>query len=83
MAYASWSGTVQPIKASAITAKPSIAESLDALAKRSTPARTIYVCHAPPADTPLDQMPREKHIGSKGAAHVHRSPRAAADAARP
>jgi Icc-related predicted phosphoesterase len=65
MAYASWSGSIQPIKAPAIIARPSIAESMAELAKRSTPARTIYVCHAPPADTPIDQMPREKHIGSK------------------
>lgn len=65
MAYASWSGSIQPIKASAITAQPSIAEGMANLARHSTPARTIYVCHAPPADTPLDQMPREKHIGSK------------------
>jgi len=65
MAYASWSGTIQPIKAAAIEARPSIAEGLAALAVRSDPARTIYVCHTPPADTPLDQMPREKHIGSK------------------
>ncbi len=65
MAYASWSGTIQPVKAGALAARPSIAEGLAALATRSDPARTIYVCHAPPADTPLDQMPREKHVGSK------------------
>jgi uncharacterized protein len=65
MAYASWSGAIQPIKATAIAAQPSIAEGMANLAKHSAPARTIYVCHAPPADTPLDQMPREKHIGSK------------------
>ena len=65
MAYASWSGTIQPVKAGAVAAQPSIAEGLTALAARSDPARTIYVCHAPPADTPLDQMPREKHVGSK------------------
>jgi Icc-related predicted phosphoesterase len=65
MAYSSWSGTIQPIKAGAIEAQPSIAESLAKLAARSDPARTIYVCHAPPVDTPLDQMPREKHVGSK------------------
>jgi Icc-related predicted phosphoesterase len=65
MAYASWSGEIRPVKAPAIEARPSIADGLAALATRSDPTRTIYVCHTPPADTPLDQMPRDKHIGSK------------------
>ena len=65
MAYASWSGEIKPIKAPAIDAQPSIADGLAALAARSDPMRTIYVCHTPPADTPLDQMPREKHVGSR------------------
>ncbi len=65
MAYTSWGGEIRPIKGPAISAQPSIAEALDALAQRSDPARTIYVCHTPPADTPLDQMPRQKHVGSR------------------
>jgi uncharacterized protein len=65
MAYTSWSGEIVPVKASAIEARPSIAEGLAALAARGDPARTIYVCHTPPADTPLDQMPRGRHVGSK------------------
>jgi Icc-related predicted phosphoesterase len=65
MAYTSWSGEIKPVKAAAIGARPSLAEGLAALAARSDPARTIYVCHTPPANTPLDQMPREKHVGSK------------------
>jgi len=74
MAYASWSGAIEPIKAPAIAAQPSIAEGLAALAARSDPARTIYVCHTPPADTPLDQMPRDKHVGSRALrAFVERS----------
>jgi Icc-related predicted phosphoesterase len=65
MAYASWSGDVEPIQAADIAARPSIAEDLAELATRSEPARTIYVCHTPPADTPLDQMPRSRHVGSR------------------
>lgn len=88
-AYASWSGAVQPIKAPALAALPSIAEALAALARQSDPARTVYVCHTPPADTPLDQMPREKHVGSRALrafveqhappltlhGHIHEAPR--------
>ncbi len=65
MAYASWSGAIAPIDAGAIEARPSIAEGLAALARQSNPRRTIYVCHTPPADMPIDQMPRDKHVGSR------------------
>jgi Icc-related predicted phosphoesterase len=65
MAYASWSGTIRPVKAGAIAALPSIAEALAALAQKSDPARTIYVCHTPPVSTPLDQMSRQRHAGSR------------------
>ena len=65
MAYTSWGGAIKQVRAPAVAAQPSIAEGLAALAARSDPARTIYVCHTPPADTPLDQMSRQKHIGSK------------------
>lgn len=88
MAYASWSGAIQPITPQAIAALPSIAEALAALARASDPARTLYVCHTPPADTPLDQMPRQKHVGSRALrtfierhappltlhGHIHESP---------
>jgi Icc-related predicted phosphoesterase len=65
MAYTSWSGEIQPVNAAAIAAQPSIGEALASLARQSDPRRTIYVCHTPPANTPLDQMPRGKHVGSK------------------
>jgi hypothetical protein len=65
MAYTSAGGEIQPTDAKAIAAQPSIAEALAALAQRSDPQRTIYVCHTPPFDTPLDTMPRARHVGSK------------------
>ncbi len=65
MAYTSRDGAIRPVSASEIAALPSIAADLQALAARSDPARTIYVCHAPPAHTPLDQMARNRHIGSR------------------
>jgi Icc-related predicted phosphoesterase len=65
MAYVSWEGEIRPVKAGELAARPSIAEALAGLATRSDPRRTIYVCHAPPADTPLDQMPGGRHVGSK------------------
>ena len=88
MAYTSWSGEVQPIHATALEARPSIAEALAALAEQSNPQRTIYVCHTPPSNTPLDQMPRGRHVGSKALrafieqhappltlhGHIHESP---------
>lgn len=65
MAYVSGSGAIKPISVGEFIARPSIAEDLAALAAQSDPARTIYVCHTPPANTPLDLMPRERHAGSK------------------
>jgi uncharacterized protein len=65
MAYASWDGTIQPVGADEVAALPSIAEGLAALVQRSDPACTIYVCHTPPANTPLDQMVRDRHVGSR------------------
>jgi Icc-related predicted phosphoesterase len=65
MAYASWEGEIRPVEAGEIAASPSIAEALAELARQSNPRRTIYVCHTPPASTPLDAMPRGRHIGSK------------------
>jgi uncharacterized protein len=64
MAYTSWSGEIQPIQADMLAARPSIAEALAALTEQSDPQRTIYVCHTPPFNTPLDQMPRGRHVGS-------------------
>ena len=88
MAYASWSGEMQPVDAETLAAQPSIAEALAALAQRSDPQRTIFVCHTPPFDTPLDTMPRGRHVGSKALrafieqhtppltlhGHIHESP---------
>jgi uncharacterized protein len=65
MAYASWTGEIRPVGAPAIAALPSIGEALAGLARQSDPRRTIYVCHTPPANTPLDQMPRDRHVGSR------------------
>lgn len=64
MSYSSWSGRIQPVNSQQIAALPSIAEDLVALAQRSNPVRTIYVCHTPPYNTPLDQMDGGRHIGS-------------------
>jgi uncharacterized protein len=89
MAYTSESGDIRPATREAIAARPSIAEALAALACRSDPPRTIYVCHTPPANTALDQMPRGRHVGSKALrafieqhapaltlhGHIHESPR--------
>lgn len=88
MAYASWDGAIRPVGAHEVAALPSIAEGLAALAQRSDPARTIYVCHTPPANTPLDQMMRDRHVGSRALrafierhaplltlhGHIHESP---------
>jgi uncharacterized protein len=88
MAYTSWSGEIQPTQAEALAARPSIAEALETLAQQSDPQRTIYVCHTPPFNTPLDEMPRGRHVGSKALrafieqhappltlhGHIHESP---------
>jgi Icc-related predicted phosphoesterase len=65
MAYTSRGGTIERLDMQTLTAWPSIADDLAELAMGSDPARTIYVCHTPPADTPLDQMPRGRHVGSR------------------
>jgi len=88
MAYTSWSGEIRSADANAITAQPSIAEALATLAEQSDPQHTIYVCHTPPFNTPLDGMPRGRHVGSKALrafieqhaplltlhGHIHESP---------
>jgi uncharacterized protein len=88
MAYTSWIGEIQPASAEALAAQPSIAEALATLAQRSDPQHTIYVCHTPPFNTPLDAMPRGRHVGSKALrefieqhtppltlhGHIHESP---------
>jgi Icc-related predicted phosphoesterase len=88
MAYTSWAGEIRPARPEVIAAQPSIAEALAALARQSEPRCTIYVCHTPPADTPLDQMPRGRHVGSRALrafieqhappltlhGHIHESP---------
>jgi Icc-related predicted phosphoesterase len=64
LAYTSGNGSIESIDAATLSRRPSIAEDLDKLAQPSDPRRTIYVCHTPPADTALDQMPRGRHVGS-------------------
>jgi Icc-related predicted phosphoesterase len=65
-AQALWSrtGAITPVGEAEFARLPSIADDLAALAQRSDPARTIYVCHTPPADTPLDAMAGGRHVGS-------------------
>jgi Icc-related predicted phosphoesterase len=65
MAYTSWNGSIESIDAATLSSRPSIADDLDKLAQQSDPRRTIYVCHTPPGDTALDQMPRGRHVGSR------------------
>jgi Icc-related predicted phosphoesterase len=65
MAYVSWEGEIRQVDLAEVAARPSIAEALAELSRRSDPRRTIYVCHTPPADTPLDVMPRGRHVGSR------------------
>ncbi|MGD0089192.1 MAG: metallophosphoesterase [Planctomycetota bacterium] len=47
-----------------LSQRETLEECLDALAKLSTPARTVYVFHAPPARTELDQICGRTHVGS-------------------
>ena len=65
MAYTSVDGDVRPLSAAEFARRPSLADDLAWLAQQSDPARTIYVCHTPPADTPLDVTSRGKHVGSR------------------
>ena len=88
MAYTSWSGEIQPVDAETLAARPSIAQALATLAEESDPQQTIYVCHTPPFNTALDNMPRGRHVGSKALrafieqhappltlhGHIHESP---------
>ena len=64
MAYVSDDGPA-PRRTSAeeLRALPTIAEELAALAALSDAARTVYVCHAPPHATPLDES-FGRHLGS-------------------
>jgi len=64
-AYASRGGAIRLLQRSEFEALPTIATDLAALAGRSDPQRTVYVCHTPPSDTPLDLMPRGRHVGSR------------------
>jgi Icc-related predicted phosphoesterase len=88
MAFTSVDGDVRPLSAAEFAARPALADDLARLAQRSDPARTIYVCHTPPADTPLDVTGRGKHVGSRALrafieqhqppltlhGHIHESP---------
>lgn len=68
--------------------RETLEECLAALARLSPPARTVYVFHAPPARTNLDQIGKGVHVGSLGIrrfieqhqppltlhGHIHESP---------
>jgi Icc-related predicted phosphoesterase len=87
-AYSSETGGIAPLSEFEFLKRPNIAAELEALAQQSDPARTVYVCHTPPANTPLDQMRGERHVGSPGLrafieqrqppltlhGHIHESP---------
>jgi uncharacterized protein len=66
MAFRSHPTLPEPRRVSLVdlAADPSIADELDALAVRSPAAQTVYVCHAPPHATALDQAYKGQHIGS-------------------
>ena len=63
-AFWSRNGQITNITERDIARLPSIAEDLAALAEQSDPGDTIYVCHTPPANTPLDLMANRRHVGS-------------------
>jgi hypothetical protein len=63
-AYTSLEGAIRPLGEFEFAQRPSIADELGALAELSAPSRTIYVCHTPPAETPLDLMRGGRHVGS-------------------
>lgn len=81
-------GLLHPVTPERLQALPSIADTLDALAERSDPARTIYVCHSPPYDTALDRLRDGTAVGSRAVrafieqhqppltlhGHIHESP---------
>ena len=55
---------IRPLGELEFMQRPTISEELELLALQSDPQRTVYVCHTPPANTPLDQMRGERHVGS-------------------
>jgi Icc-related predicted phosphoesterase len=65
-AYISNATGLVPLEEWQFYERPQIATELAELALLSDPARTIYVCHTPPADTPLDLMAGQRHVGSQG-----------------
>jgi Icc-related predicted phosphoesterase len=65
-AYVSSATGLEPLEEQAFYQRPSIAAELAELALLSDPTHTIYVCHTPPADTPLDLMAGQRHVGSHG-----------------
>lgn len=81
-------GLLRAVTAERLQALPTIAETLDALATGSDPARTIYVCHSPPYSTALDRLRDGTPVGSRAIrsfidqrqppltlhGHIHESP---------
>lgn len=82
-------GRVRAASLDELAARPTIEADLEALARASDPARTVYVVHTPPWGTRLDVMHGGAHIGSRALrafverhqppltlhGHVHESPR--------
>lgn len=65
-AYVSHADQLEPLDEHTFYQRRSIADELAELAQQSEPTQTIYVCHTPPADTPLDLMRGDRHVGSHG-----------------
>lgn len=65
MAYVSSGTTARRATPADLLLKPTIQQSLTALAQQSDPARTVYVCHAPPYGTALDNGRGGKSWGSR------------------
>ena len=58
------SGAVRETGLDTIYDRPTLEDELDALARESEPARTVYVVHTPPSDCALDVMHGGQNIGS-------------------
>jgi uncharacterized protein len=64
MAYMSNGDQIRPLDQEEFWQRPTIAEELALLAQQHNPQQAIYVCHTPPAETPLDLMRGNRHVGS-------------------
>lgn len=80
--------TLRAANAEEVLSRATLADQLASLARRSDPASTIYVLHAPPWNTALDQIANRTHVGSRAVrsfiesyqppltihGHIHESP---------